>query len=85
MVSPLLAAQPAPALLPGEGVVPRAKSVAWGGTVAVMMVQCFGGGLGNGTKSKYPLHWGGEEFNSRVWGFFHALCHEKNQVRQSPV
>ena len=46
VVAPLLAAQPAPALLPGEGALPRAKCVAWGGTVAEMLVQCFGGGLG---------------------------------------
>lgn len=27
-----------------------------------------GGGLGRGTKSKYLLRRGGEEFNSKAWG-----------------
>lgn len=59
-VAPLLAAQPAPALLPGEGVLPRAKCVAWGGTVAEMLVQCFGGVWGE-HKIQIPiaLGWGG--------------------------
>ena len=42
-------------------------------------------GFGESTKSKYPLQWGGEEFNSRVWGLYFMLSAWKNQVRQSPV
>lgn len=83
-LAPLLAAQPAPALLPGEGALPRAECVAWGGTVAVMLLQCFGGVLGSGTKSKYSLHWGGEEFNSGVWGLYFMLSAMEKSGQAKP-
>ena len=58
-VLPLLAAWRAPALPCGEGGATHSKVCGVGrdvAPVAMVMVQCIGGGLGSGTKSKYPLH-----------------------------